>query len=97
MYIVKMIKDLSNFDMDYVVTNVVVCKTIKTAIAEAEKVINEELNYVMMPPVDVDRSHRATHEEFVKWSNSINGLFEFYANPDAESLLIEIEEVKYVE
>ena len=95
MFIVKLITDLTHFDMDYCVTNVVVCNTLKSAIAEAEKVVKESLDS-RSEQISSD-IHRATEKDFTKWSNNVKDGFEFYSDPMGESLIVEIEEVRYVE
>ncbi len=96
MFIVKIIVDLSAFDMAFDEQNIVVCGKIKSAIAEAEKAIDENSSVCYEAGL-VDESYKAMKKRFIKWSNAINGGFVFYEDPMGERRIVEIEEVNYVE
>ena len=96
MFIVKLVKDLTNFGMGYDEYVIAACGTIKSAIAESEKVIEEELkDQEKMIDFD-DKVYVATKDEFARWSNAINGSFKFF-DDGQESIMVEIMEVKYVD
>ena len=95
MFIVKLIRDLTAFDMGYDEEIVIACGKIKSAIAEAEKVVDEEFGTI---EEDVTgKSREAVKRDFVKWSNAINGGFEFYSDSMGERRIVEIMEVDYVD